>query len=77
MRVFDVVRVKELWIIATRKEIKVLDLISSSISESEAFERMHRLRKAHPEETYHVIPWNDVDDKARLAHYRPGDDKEA
>jgi hypothetical protein len=33
MRVFDVVKEKEVWTVATRRKIKVLSLISSSLSE--------------------------------------------
>jgi len=66
MRVFDVVKEKEVWTVATRRKIKVLSLISSSLSESAAFERWRHLKENDAEGAYHIIPWNDIEEKARM-----------
>ncbi len=66
MRVFDVVREREIWIAALRRRVKVLSLISSSVSEPAAFERLHHLRRNDAQGAYHVISWNDIEEKARL-----------
>jgi hypothetical protein len=66
MKVFDVVREREIWIAALRRKVKVLSLISSSVSEAAAFDRLHHLRRNDAQGSYHLIAWHDIEEKARL-----------